>query len=49
MDDLERELMPLEELDDDNDSSDNNSTKEGKKSKLPLVNPVSVGELSYNS
>ncbi|XP_042247423.1 TATA box-binding protein-associated factor RNA polymerase I subunit A [Thunnus maccoyii] len=47
MDDLERELIPLEELDDDdndddNDSSDDNSTKEGKKSKLPLVNPVCV-------
>ncbi|KAM7395203.1 hypothetical protein PAMA_006794 [Pampus argenteus] len=40
MDDIPRELMPFKELDDDNDSSDSNSTKEGKKSKLPLVNPI---------
>ncbi|KAK9531393.1 hypothetical protein VZT92_010820 [Zoarces viviparus] len=37
MDDLQRELGPLEDLEDDSDSSDGNSSK-GKKSKLPLVN-----------
>ncbi|CAK6962724.1 TATA box-binding protein-associated factor RNA polymerase I subunit A [Scomber scombrus] len=42
MDDLERELMPVGNLNDDLDSSEDNSTKEGRKSKLPLVNPISV-------
>ncbi|XP_031717545.1 TATA box-binding protein-associated factor RNA polymerase I subunit A [Anarrhichthys ocellatus] len=37
MDDLQRELGPPEDLEDDNDSSDDNSSK-GRKSKLPLVN-----------
>ncbi|XP_039980389.1 TATA box-binding protein-associated factor RNA polymerase I subunit A [Xiphias gladius] len=42
MDDLNRELAPLEDLEDDNDSSDNNSAKGVKKSKLPVVNPMCV-------
>nr|XP_020459729.1 TATA box-binding protein-associated factor RNA polymerase I subunit A isoform X1 [Monopterus albus] len=41
MDELERELGPLEDVEDD-DSSDNNSTKGRKKSNLPLVNPLCV-------
>ncbi|XP_044025983.1 TATA box-binding protein-associated factor RNA polymerase I subunit A isoform X1 [Siniperca chuatsi] len=41
MDDLERELGPLEDLE-DNDSSDDDSSKRGNKSKLPLVNPMCV-------
>ncbi|XP_070705641.1 TATA box-binding protein-associated factor RNA polymerase I subunit A [Pempheris klunzingeri] len=41
MDDLEGELRRLEDLEDDNDSSDN-SKGSGKKSKLPLVNPMCV-------
>lgn len=45
MDDLRIELGTLENLEDDNDSSDDNSSKRGKKYKLPLVNPVCVGEL----
>lgn len=44
MDDLNRELGPPEDLEDDNDSSDDTSSKGGKKSKLPLVNPMCVGE-----
>ncbi|XP_038583152.1 TATA box-binding protein-associated factor RNA polymerase I subunit A [Micropterus salmoides] len=42
MDDLRIELGTLENLEDDNDSSDDNSSKRGKKYKLPLVNPVCV-------
>lgn len=48
MDDLERELGPLEDLEDDSDSSDDNSTIGRKKSKLPLVNQMNEGEL-YSS
>ncbi|XP_040920053.1 TATA box-binding protein-associated factor RNA polymerase I subunit A [Toxotes jaculatrix] len=40
MDDLERELGLLQDLENDNDSSDNNSAKGGKRSKLPLVNSM---------
>lgn len=43
MDDLERELGLLEDLEDDNDFSDDNSTKERKKTKLPLVNHMCAG------
>ncbi|XP_030260944.1 TATA box-binding protein-associated factor RNA polymerase I subunit A isoform X1 [Sparus aurata] len=40
MDDLEKELGPLDDLEDDNDSSDDHSSIGTKKSKLPLVNPI---------
>lgn len=43
MDDLERELGPLEDLEDDGVSD--SSTIRRKKSKLPVVNPMCVGEL----
>ena len=49
MDNLETELMPIGNLNDDCDSSEDNSTKEGRKSKLHFVNPISVGELSWKS
>lgn len=49
MDDMERELMPIEDLSYDNDSSDDNSTKERRESELPLVDEISVGEFSYKS
>ncbi|XP_054475104.1 TATA box-binding protein-associated factor RNA polymerase I subunit A [Anoplopoma fimbria] len=39
MDDLQRELGLFEDLQDDNNSSDDTSSK-GKKSRLPLVNPM---------
>ena len=42
MDDLERELVPLED-----DFSDEASSKGDKRTKLPLVNPISKGTL-YN-
>ena len=42
MDDLEKELRPLDDLE---DSSDDNSSIGIKKSKLPLVNPICEGEL----
>lgn len=42
MDDLEGQLGPFEDLEDDNDSSDRK-----KKSKLPLVNQIQ-GELYIN-
>lgn len=45
MDDLDIELGSLEDLENDNDSSDDNSSKGGKKSKLPLVNLMHTGEL----
>ncbi|XP_026173928.1 TATA box-binding protein-associated factor RNA polymerase I subunit A [Mastacembelus armatus] len=38
MDDLDRELGSLEHSEHDDDTSDNNSVKRGKKSKLPLAN-----------
>ncbi|KAK5852796.1 hypothetical protein PBY51_006636 [Eleginops maclovinus] len=38
MDDLERELMSFKDLEDDNDSFDDNSSKASTKSKLPLPN-----------
>ncbi|XP_022626119.1 TATA box-binding protein-associated factor RNA polymerase I subunit A [Seriola dumerili] len=40
MDDLDRELGPRVDLEDDNNSSDTNSAKGHKKSKLPLANPM---------
>lgn len=45
MDDFERELARPEDLKDDKDSSDDNSTIGRKKSKLPLVNHRCEGEL----
>lgn len=45
MDDLERELAPIEDLESDNDSFDDCSAKEIKGSKLPLANPMLEGEL----
>uniref|UniRef100_UPI0037E706E6 TATA box-binding protein-associated factor RNA polymerase I subunit A n=1 Tax=Semicossyphus pulcher TaxID=241346 RepID=UPI0037E706E6 len=42
MDDLERELGPIEDEEDDDDSSEDNSTKGGKQSKLPLGYPLCV-------
>lgn len=45
MDDIERELGPLQDLQDDSDSSDDSSTIGRKKSKLPLVNQMNKGEL----
>lgn len=45
MDDLERELAPIEDLESDDDSFDDYSVKEIKESKLPLVNPMLEGEL----
>lgn len=45
MDDLEKELGPLDDLEDDNDSSDDHSSIGTQKSKLPLVNPICEGEL----
>ncbi|GAA6214131.1 TATA box-binding protein-associated factor RNA polymerase I subunit A [Lates japonicus] len=42
MDDLERELGPPEDLEDDNYSSEDTSSKGGRKSKLPLVNHMCV-------
>ncbi|KAF3850041.1 hypothetical protein F7725_019760 [Dissostichus mawsoni] len=38
MDDLDRELLAVKDLEDDNDSFDDNSSKASTKSKLPLVN-----------
>lgn len=43
MDDLERELLPPEDLDKD-DSSDSDSEKLGKKSRLHLANSIFDGE-----
>ncbi|XP_056219537.1 TATA box-binding protein-associated factor RNA polymerase I subunit A [Seriola aureovittata] len=40
MDDLDRELGPRVDLEDDSNSSDTNSAKGHKKSKLPLANPM---------
>lgn len=45
MDDLERELAPIEDLESDDDSCDDYPAKEIKGSKLPLVNPMPEGEL----
>ncbi|KAM6991731.1 TATA box-binding protein-associated factor RNA polymerase I subunit A [Tautogolabrus adspersus] len=45
MDDLEREIEPLEDPDDDDDEDDDSedhSSKGGKKAKPPLVNPMCV-------
>lgn len=38
MDELDRELLAVKDLEDDNDSFDDNSSKASTKSKLPLVN-----------
>lgn len=45
MDDLERELEPHIDLENDSDSSENNSSKGEKKSKFPLVKPIYGGGL----
>uniref|UniRef100_A0A3Q4I4Z2 TATA box binding protein (TBP)-associated factor, RNA polymerase I, A n=1 Tax=Neolamprologus brichardi TaxID=32507 RepID=A0A3Q4I4Z2_NEOBR len=43
MDDLERELEPHIDLENDSDSSEDNSSKGEKKSKFPLVKPIYGG------
>ncbi len=44
MDDLEKEIGSVEDSEDDNDFSDDISSIVEKRTKLPLVNPVCVGE-----
>lgn len=45
---MDEELSPVEELEDD-DISDDNSTKGGKKPKLPLVNLMNTGRMYQSS
>lgn len=45
MDERERELAPIEDLEDDKDSSDDNSTKREKKNSLFVLNPMCAGKL----
>ena len=45
MDALDRDLGPHGDLEDDSDSSDDNSKEGGKTLKLPLVEPMLAGEM----
>lgn len=48
MDDFNRELEPHIDLENDSDSSEDNSSKGGKKSKFPLVKPIYGDQTQQN-